>query len=183
MIHLLTGPVHSGKTTLLFEVVEVLRKQGLEMDGFLNRAVMSGGETIGYDLVPVNEEEKPVPFLRKGGEGSWQKTGPFHLVPEGLMQAERIIARFPMVDLLIVDEIGPLEMKEKGLWPAMRPVLFPPSTACILVLRERLLGELRGKLEGDVQVYDVRNGDVLVQINGAIGGGKALPHDAPTPDS
>jgi nucleoside-triphosphatase THEP1 len=137
------------------------------MEGFLNRPVVEKGETAGYDLIGV-AGETAVPFLRRRGPETWQRTGPYRLVPEGLAEAERIIARSGGIDLLVVDEIGPLEMKGGGLWPALQEQRLSPSRHAILVVREKLLEELRCRLECAAEVYDVREEGTLSRMIDAV---------------
>ena len=78
MIHLLTGPLNSGKTTLLERAVAEWRAKGIVIRGFLSRKAAGG-----YDLLDL-EEGSIHPFLQRSGEDHWQKTGPYFLLPTAL---------------------------------------------------------------------------------------------------
>ncbi|MCK4431759.1 MAG: hypothetical protein KAW19_10725, partial [Candidatus Aminicenantes bacterium] len=92
MIYILTGPVHSGKTSLLKKVFHELKKKEVKIDGFLSEVVWENQEAVGYNLFDLREE-KAVPFIRRRGEENWQKIGPYFFLPEGLAQAQEIIFR------------------------------------------------------------------------------------------
>jgi nucleoside-triphosphatase THEP1 len=47
MIHVLTGPVHSGKTTFLRGMSCALKELGVDVRGFLSIAVWEKGVTLG----------------------------------------------------------------------------------------------------------------------------------------
>jgi len=141
MIWLLTGPVHSGKTGLLKKVVPELKKEGFRVDGFLSLAVVVAGETIGYDIFDL-KTEAAMPFLRKTGEEGWPKTGPYFILPSALERAQQKILDCDKEDFLIVDEVGPLEVRGEGIWPALSARLKEPSLRCLLVVRRSILRDV-----------------------------------------
>jgi len=142
VIFILTGAVGSGKTTFLRGLVDELRASGVPIDGFLSLRVMTGGETAGYDLLEIRDGQCR-PLLRRPGDEGMQKVGPYVLLPEGLARANEIIRRSGVADLLIADEIGPLELEGRGLWPALKNVLFDGRRRSLVVVRESLLREFR----------------------------------------
>ena len=161
MIFILTGPVHSGKTTLLEKVVHRLNKDKVKIDGFLSKARREGQEVVGYDLFDLREGGA-VPLLRRTGEKGWQRVGPYFFLPSGLNEAERIILRSKDAELSLVDEIGPLELSGKAFWPALKQVLFPPQTVYLLVVREKILEDFLAIIErSQTRVFDVRNEETL----------------------
>lgn len=144
MIRVLTGPIHSGKTSRLKAVVRRLRSRGVRIDGFLSEAVLEDREIAGYDLLDLGSERSE-PFLRRGGEGDRQRTGPYSVVPEGLAKAEAIIERGRDAGLLVVDEVGPLEMRGGGLWPSLERALS--FSNCLIVVQERVLEEFLDRVK------------------------------------
>jgi len=142
MIFILTGAVGSGKTTFLRGLVDELRAAGMTLDGFLSLRVMTGGETEGYDLLDIREGRSR-PLLRRTDSGNGQRVGPYVMLPEGLAQANEIIGRSRSGDLLIVDEIGPLELGGRGFWPALKDQLFDDRRRSLVVVRESLSGQFR----------------------------------------
>jgi nucleoside-triphosphatase THEP1 len=148
MILVLTGPVHSGKTSLLENLVRELSEQGVTIEGFLSLAVFRDGEHIGYDLLDL-KEHKTRPYIRKEGEPNWERVGPHFFIPEGLETAKKMIWHHREDSVLVVDEAGPLELQGRGLWPALRDTLSNPSLRCLLVVRRNVLGEFR-KLLGQI---------------------------------
>jgi nucleoside-triphosphatase THEP1 len=157
MIYILTGPVASGKTTFLWDVGVVLKAQDIPCDGYLSLRISKGDETIGYDLFDL-QIKRTTPFLRTSGQDLWQKVGPYYILPEGLTQAEKIIRRSPSSALLILDEIGPLELEGQGVWPALSEILFDHRRYFLLVIRQSLLHEYSRILEqAQVEIFAGRN--------------------------
>jgi len=151
-IHILTGPVDSGKTTFLRGVLTGASAPR-PRSGYLSLRVLNENITEGYDLLDLRDESVR-PFLRREGEESWPRVGPYFLVPETLALAERIIRESPQDGLLVVDEIGPLEMSGGGVWPVLETVMNGSGRDIVLVLREPLLEALQSKLDGmSIAVY------------------------------
>ncbi len=164
MIFILTGPVHSGKTTFLNKVIHVLKKKGVKIDGFLSKVVGKREETQGYDLFDLNEE-KSIPYIRREGEKGWQKIGSFLFIPQGLADAEKIILRGKDSCILIIDEIGPLELEGKGLWPALKNVIFQPLTHYLFVVRTNILEDFLGVLgKSEVKVFNIKDRDAYPRL-------------------
>ena len=161
MIFLLTGPVHSGKTILLRNVVQELKKQESQIDGFLSEAVLENNKIIGYDLFDL-KEEKSIPFIRKDGKDEWQRIGVYFFIPQSLAEAEKIILRGKNADILVVDELGPLELSGKGLWPALKQIIYNNLKNCLLVIRSNILENFLEKFGTiEVRVFDVRDEEIF----------------------
>jgi nucleoside-triphosphatase THEP1 len=155
VINILTGPVHSGKTTFLKNSIPVLREKKLRIDGYLSEANWEKQEFIGYDLVDL-KDFRYHPFMRKQGQEDWQRIGPYFFLPGTMDTAKKIIHRSKKADLCIVDEVGPLELKDKGVWPALEDILMDPEQSMLLVVRETLLKDFMGKIQrDDFAVYDI----------------------------
>lgn len=164
MIFILTGAVHSGKTTLLKKAVYELKKQKFRIDGFLSLAVLKDDEIVGYDLFDL-KEEKSIPFIRKKGEKEWQRIGSFFFIPQSLAEAEKIIHRGKDADILVVDEVGPLELSGKGFWLALKEIVFKSSTKCLLVIRLNILKNFLEKFgTSDVRVFDIREKEIFSRM-------------------
>jgi nucleoside-triphosphatase THEP1 len=163
MIFVLTGSVHSGKTTLLKRMVQEFKQEKLMADGFLSEAIFKGQERVGYDLFDL-KKEKSIPLLRKSGKKDWQSVGSYFFVPSGLEEAQRIISRSKSSDICVVDEVGPLELSGKGFWPALKPILFPPLIPFLITVRISVLGDFLGILgKIDTRVFDMKELDAFSQ--------------------
>ena len=164
MIFILTGPVHSGKTTLLKEVVRELKEKKYRIDGFLSEAVWTREETVGYDLFDL-KKERSIPLIRRTGEEEWQKIGSYFFIPQSLTEAEKIILRGKEADILVVDEVGPLELSGRGFWPALKQVVFQPLTSYILVIRKNIIKDFLAMLgKSEVKIFDIKNKDIFAQL-------------------
>jgi nucleoside-triphosphatase THEP1 len=155
----LTGPVHSGKTTFLKGAAAFWDLAGFSIGGFLNETCLAGGKVQGYDLFDLRDRVS-VPFLRTAGGPGWQRVGGFSLVPGGLERAEDILARDIEADILVVDEVGPLELAGRGIWPALSAALSA-GARCLCVVRTSVLEGFRAKM-GKRRIDVFRHGDTDV---------------------
>ena len=147
MIYLLTGAVGGGKTTFLERGLPSLRERHPRLDGYLSLRVFAGGETAGYDLRDLRTAAR-IPLLRRRGEADGFRVGPYVLLPAGLAAAEEIIRRGGAADLLIVDEVGPLELAGGGVWPALVGEFAGRDRPALVVVRETLVDDIRAALAG-----------------------------------
>ena len=145
-IHILTGPVNSGKTTFLRDVLTGFAPPR-PLRGYLSLRVIEEGRSEGYDLLDLSDGSER-PFLRREGDPGWQRVGPYFLIPETLALAERIIRESAPGGLLVVDEVGPLEMSGGGIWQALDGILHEGDRDAVLVVREGLLEICQGRLDG-----------------------------------
>ncbi|MGQ9672337.1 MAG: nucleoside-triphosphatase, partial [Candidatus Aminicenantales bacterium] len=155
MILVLTGPVHSGKTSLVQRVVARLRKENFSLDGYLSLAVVKDGAVVGYDLFDL-ATERAVPFLRKKSQKDGLTVGPYYFVPGALKKAHQKILESSPQDFLVVDEVGPAEVQGQGIWPALSTVLEKPSRRCLLIVRSSILRDVLKPIGPDrVEVLEV----------------------------
>ena len=161
MILVLTGAVHSGKTTFLRELLPSLESLSLPVCGYLSPLVVVEGRAAGYDLFDIKKGQS-IPFLRTEGEAGWQRVGPYFFLPRALEAAAAAILGHRPGEILIVDEVGPMELSGRGVWPTLKEVLWRPSFNCLLVVRKPLASDLRGKLKNQqVEVFDIAANSAL----------------------
>ena len=168
MIFVLTGPVHSGKTTFLNKLIHRLERINIRIEGLLSFAIWENQKTIGYDLFDL-KEKKSSPFIRRKGSAFWQKVGSYYFIPDGLAKAKELIVNGREAKLLVVDEIGPLELERRGLWPALESVLLSPPDNLILVIRENRLKDFLDLITGrEVEIFDIQEKNAFSRMQEAV---------------
>jgi nucleoside-triphosphatase THEP1 len=149
-IRILSGAKGQGKSSRLKKVftgmpgaegIITLRREG----DFRDFYILSTGES----------------WSMQGAEnyaGPWLEVGRFRFSAEAFGQASQYLleaARNTGTKLLIVDEVGPLELRKEGFYKALKEVMEnPPGPDLLLVVRSELVEEVK-------QFFAVPDADVL----------------------
>jgi nucleoside-triphosphatase THEP1 len=148
-IVLITGERGVGKTYLCQRVVDEARRRAYTCTGLLSPACFEGQEKVGISLVDVaSGEERPLATADDvPGEARW---GRYRFVDCTLEWGTRVLAEAGPCDLLVVDELGPLELeKGQGFVRALDVLVEGRFCLALVVVRPELLDEVRGRLRGE----------------------------------
>ena len=146
-ITVLVGPSGSGKTVLCQRAARVARAAGRDVRGVISpRRYDGAGVRVGIDLLDpatgqrweLAERTAPDPLTGR----SWR------FVPEALARGAALLAGSGPCDLLIVDELGPLELLEGQGWANALDILRAGAyRRALVVVRPGLLPVLLERLE------------------------------------
>ncbi len=152
-VGLLTGAVGVGKTTVAGRVIELARQQGLICGGLLAPAMMAPGGRIGIWGVDIGTGERRV-LARTDGDLGGPAIGPYSFDAAALAWAVGVVqAARNRCDLLVVDEIGKLELWQGiGLAPVLPWLAAGAVDRALVVVRDSLLAELQARLGSVEQV-------------------------------
>lgn len=123
-VTIITGSIDSGKT--LWCVHNLVG--GGNIDGILSLKVLSKGRRLGYNVKRISTEETAA-FARAKDvlPRGWQEAysyGMFSFSKETLERVRLWFCSFPVnIDTVIIDEIGPLELKGLGFSREVESVL------------------------------------------------------------
>jgi len=123
MIFLLTGNSGAGKTTLLNELSVLMAEAGLITGGFTACGKWKDGMRSGFVLHDI-KNNLDYPLAKTGTEGP-EMYGRFVFNEETLKTGNRLLQQQslnPQIDLIIIDEVGPFEIKGRG-WAASLDML------------------------------------------------------------
>ena len=145
---MLTGEREVGKTYLCERVVEVARRRGFSCAGVLAPALFERQEKVGISLVDVASGEER--FLASADDiPQGVRWGRYRFVSSSLAWGGDLLARAIPCDLLVVDELGPLELERgNGLVKAMDVLVQGGFSLALVVVRPALLNEVTARLKG-----------------------------------
>ncbi|HSR33302.1 MAG TPA: nucleoside-triphosphatase [Anaerolineae bacterium] len=166
-VGLLTGPVGVGKTTVAERVIGLAMRQGLECAGLLAPAMLNRcGQKAGIWGVDVRTGERRI-LARTDRDLDGPSIGPYSFDGTALSWATGLVeaactapdpADPRSCDLLVVDEIGKLELwRGIGLAPVLPRLAAGQVHRSLIVVRDSLLAELQARLGSvDQVVFQVR---------------------------
>lgn len=142
---LVVGEPGSGKTSWCREYIDEQRKRGATVGGILCPAIEHQGQRVGSNALDLLTGQA-VPFARLSRHGSFkagEKIGDYTISKDGISFACGAIERAveSSCDLVVIDEVGPLELGGKGLMSAVELALASAVNVLIVVrssLREAL---------------------------------------------
>ena len=146
MFILMTGPRHVGKTTACWKALPGLRATGLKIAGFVSPPLLSGeGRKTGIEMVDLTTGQRQT-FARVAGPDETPTVGIYLLTEEATEWARGVLSRALTAnsDWLVLDEIGPLELRHNGGFAfALAPLADPERIPnAIVLVRSELAGEL-----------------------------------------
>lgn len=155
----LTGKVHIGKITVCRAVADLARQRGYCVRGILTPPILDkNGVRLGIEVMDLASGERRVLARRSGpdvgearleGDFVGPRVGPYHFDPEALQWGQDVVARAIAVgcDLLIVDEIGRLELEQnRGFNHVLHLLETSIVPRSLLVVRATLLDAFRRRL-------------------------------------
>lgn len=118
-----TGPPGSGKTTLVMRAAEELKRRGLKVGGMVSREVRRGGVRWGFEIVDLETGRTGVLAsvdLPSGPSVGKYRVNLSDLEAVGVEAIDRAVER---CDVVVVDEVGPMELYSERFKQAVRRAL------------------------------------------------------------
>jgi nucleoside-triphosphatase THEP1 len=139
---LITGPSGSGKSAWCAQFIEEAHVDGLEVGGVLSRPVFTQGRKVGIDLLdPRTGEARRLANLRTA-ESTGLMTKRWQFNPQTLTWANLVLRDLPPCDIVIIDELGPLEFsRDEGLQEGLRIVDEKRFPKMVVVVRPELVSQ------------------------------------------
>ncbi len=144
---ILTGETGAGKTTRAVEVVDALRARGLKVAGVLAKGLLAESRRSGFDIVDL-ATGRTAALCREGHAvgGEEQRWGRFSFTREGLaLGREALAVESSQADVVIVDEVGPLELAGGGWADAMDELLSRFDGLLIVVARHAVVEAVKAR--------------------------------------
>jgi nucleoside-triphosphatase len=146
LLVLLTGDSGVGKTTWCLQLIDQARQGGIHVTGLVSPIVLDAGHKVGIDLMEVSTGECRRLALHRQDLGQKFSNDPgtstmnWTFDPAVFAWGNQILVNLGACELLVLDELGPLELSEnKGLIAGLKCIDDRRyQTACV-VIRPSLL--------------------------------------------
>jgi nucleoside-triphosphatase len=109
----ITGRPGIGKTTLVKRVVSKLVHDGIRVVGFYCPEVREGGKRIGFQVTSIDGTIRGWLARVTGCDGP--RVGRYTTCYEAEKVVEEALRNLDKADLVVIDEIGPMELKLRGI--------------------------------------------------------------------
>lgn len=169
---LLTGPPGVGKTTLVLDVVDILRENGEVLAGFTTSEVRRGGRRTGFTVRGLGGRERTLAV--RGGPGP--RVGSYGVDVEAFEDVALLELQngVELGSTLVVDEIGKMELLSDA-FRSLIPEIFaaPRLVATVQAQPHPLTAPLKERR--DVHLVEIERGRRHEQASAVA----ALVMDAP----
>jgi nucleoside-triphosphatase THEP1 len=165
---ILTGKIGTGKTTACRKAVKKAVEKGLAAGGILTPPIYEDGTKTGFYAEDLGTGERWVLGSKDTDPGSPGTVfGMYRFLIGGFARAFGVLktAIADRCGLIVLDEIGPLEIvHKKGFWRMLETLFDVKDSYLLLVVRPSLIEDVK-KLLGDkrtvVFTLDKENRDTL----------------------
>lgn len=139
-VYILAGPVQSGKTSALLQWIAGKK----EVNGIVTPGV--AGKRV-FREISTREEYN---MEATAGESEVLEIGRFTFSQQNFERAiQHLQSIIPSNGWLIIDEIGPLELKDNGFHDILEKILAVRKDNILLVVREGLVNQVTEKYRFD----------------------------------
>ncbi|VEN38405.1 unnamed protein product [Callosobruchus maculatus] len=167
---LITGLPGVGKTTLIKKIASKLNSEGITCNGFYTEEIRQNNIRIGFDIVTLDGNRAPL--ARKSLPTSDQRlprVGQYVVyIDEFEKLALPLIENPPSCGLLIIDEIGKMELLSKKFMKAIMTIIENKSVKVMATVPEKsncsLVQQLKQDKEFELITLTARNRNDLEEV-------------------
>jgi nucleoside-triphosphatase THEP1 len=155
-VYILSGKKHKGKTSYAFKLAAGLKAQNHQTGGFLAPGKFEKNRRSEFNILDLNSGKQKLLCSVHLDQG--EEIGPFRFDADGQKFGHDLLLpeNLKDIDFIFIDEIGPLEMKDKGWTPSINRLMTNPDYTLIWIVRENLVSEVIKKWKLiDVNVFDI----------------------------
>ena len=146
IIIVLTGAPGVGKTTAVIRVARALKERGVKVGGIVSRELRINNMRVGFEFIDLTSNDRSV---LASITGNGPKVGKYFVNVAGCrFAAERLTNAVRNSDVIICDEIGPMELKSTEFIDSVKNLLEVDKKVIVVVhqkLQHPLTDEFRNK--------------------------------------
>jgi len=155
----ITGKPRIGKSTIIKAVIKRLKAEGIAVGGMLTADIQEGGRRVGFSLEDINTGEKGIlAHVHHRQTGPKVKVGKYivNLADLDSIGANSIKNARTQPDpvIIIVDEVGPMELKSKRFIEAGEESIESDKSMLVSV-HQRSEHELVTRVKKEFEMFEV----------------------------
>lgn len=137
----LTGQPRSGKSTILAKIIDILKKRGLKVGGFITPEIVVNRKRMGFEIVDIYSGKDGILAKLYTGIESGPRIGKYYI---DVKDFERIALKaldfaINECDIVCVDEIGSMELFSERFKEKIEEILKSKKIV-IAVLHRNFVG-------------------------------------------
>jgi nucleoside-triphosphatase THEP1 len=141
---IITSEINSGKTQTLEKISNALKAKNISVGGFLSIAEFEKGKKVSYHLKNIaTDEEVPIATQRKFDTSI--TIGKYFFYEHAFDKANDWLTDTRQLNVIIIDEVGPLEMRGGGFYELLTNLFQDFKGVLIIAVRNEILEEFRIK--------------------------------------
>jgi nucleoside-triphosphatase THEP1 len=151
-----TGSIGEGKTAWLVKLTGLLKEKGIITGGILALRIINDDVTTGYDVSDIRSGAR-TPFLRQTGT-EIMGVERFTMISKGYNAGQNALDPMTISEckVVIVDEAGPLELRDQGWSNRIKELVQETGKTLIITVRNGLVKDVTEKFGiTDAQIIDV----------------------------
>ena len=161
---ILLGNPGVGKTTVLAKVVSALRARDVRVGGMFSREVRKGALREGFEIVDVATAK--VGWLAQVNQQGIHQVGKYHVNLADLdsVGAQAINAAVEHSDVVVIDEIGPMELFSSKFKEATQKTLESSKLVIAVVhwkSQDKLIVAAKNRADAEIIMVTSKNRDTL----------------------
>jgi nucleoside-triphosphatase len=134
-IIVLTGAPGVGKTTVVLHVAQALKQRGVNVGGVVSRELRTNNARTGFEFIDLATNDRD---LLASVTGNGPRVGKYFVNLSGCrFAADRLAEALINSEVVICDEIGPMELKSKEFVETVKNILEADRNA-IVVIHQKL---------------------------------------------
>lgn len=155
---LIVGSKNSGKTTFLNYLIRRAKQRKIQVAGFLSRGrLLLDGRKHQYFLEDISSGKNYLLATQAPDRPESIPYGGYFFDPEVFKLGNELLLNHLNVDLLVLDEFGPLELQGQGFRRAFDIILREYSGIFLITVRSSLLPEVKKIINQNLKKKSDRN--------------------------
>ncbi|TNF40999.1 MAG: hypothetical protein EP310_07955 [Bacteroidetes bacterium] len=143
--YFITGKIGAGKTSLIQKLIQKFQHENIPVSGIYSIRILENEKTTGYDLVNISTG-KTLRFLKEHGDENQQRIGKFFIDGKVVQKGNEILMNSKS-KLIIIDEVGRLELEDKGWAQSLKHIITDSKSHLLLSVRKEVLREIAEKFK------------------------------------
>ena len=151
----ITGKPRIGKSTIIKEVIRRLKTEGIKVGGMLTADIHEHGRRVGFSIEDIRTGETGILAhvqLHRHGPNVGKYI--VNLTDLDAIGAQSITSALAQAEIIIIDEIGPMELKSKPFIDAVENALSSDKQL-IVTVHQRSAHDLVRRIKQTFKILEV----------------------------